>query len=342
MKDIARMAETTTASVSRALGNKPGVGPKLKKRILEIVARTGYRPNLVAQNLALNRSFTLGISVADLSNSLYVGLIRCIQMRTAKYGYQVVILDANQDTDRESQNIQWLRQNGVDGLVVIPAHDYKGLESIDHLLKLKSDRIPAVVMSDAVGKTLNCVTNEEIESSRTLVRHFLELGHRQFAFISFLGYENRCVVERVNGTRQELASAGLILKDEDVIFLREETWHEQEADLMSGKNRPTAIIAADNMLGLMVSQDFIRMGISVPKDVSIGTFGRSFPTLVSSPSLTSCSENWEEISRLTVKILLQQIDEGTNGSPKQYLVPQELVVRESSAKCPSRIKRFNL
>ncbi|HNT36726.1 MAG TPA: LacI family DNA-binding transcriptional regulator, partial [bacterium] len=225
IKDIARMGSTSIATVSRVLNGKPGVSQITRLRIQEIIDQTGYRPSLVAQNLALRKSLHLGFVASNLVNSFYVDLFRQIEKLTRNEGYHLLLMDSEQDIEHERENIKLMRQHQVQGLIIVPVHDYDESTDVDHLLRLKLSRFPFVIFGKVDGYGFDCVTTEERDAAAQLTRHLLDYGHRRFAFVGDHP-NNRCVRERIQGVRDALAERGLHLPQQAAIPM-DDIWFDR-------------------------------------------------------------------------------------------------------------------
>jgi DNA-binding LacI/PurR family transcriptional regulator len=208
IKDLAQMANTSTATVSRVLSDKPGVTEEKRKRILELAQRLGYSPNRIAQNLALQKSHVLGLIAADLRNTVYVDFLRRMQGRVEELGYQVLIADSELNPEMERHNISVMRQHRAEGLIIFPVLDYLGETQVEHLLELKLQRFPFVIVGRIEGFGFDFVISEETETAYKLTRRLIELGHRRIAFIGYRD-NNRPVRERFEGMAKAMRESGL-------------------------------------------------------------------------------------------------------------------------------------
>lgn len=334
IKDIARMGNTSIATVSRVLSNKPGVSKATRLRIQEIIDQTGYRPSLVAQNLALRKSLNLGFIASNLVNSFYVDIFRQIEKLTRNQGYHLLLMDSEQDVERERENIKLMRQHQVEGLIIVPVHDYDESTNVDHLLRLRLQKCPFVVFGKVEGYGFDCVTTEERNAARNLTNHLLEYGHRRFVFVGDVP-NNRCVRERIQGVKDALNAKGIELPQESVIPM-DDIWFDRVRKVLESKDRPTALILSNDSGALVVLQIARELGLSAPKDISIGCFGDREATRLVQPALTTCSENLQELARLCHEILMAKMDDAERPA-STHLVPPFLAVRQSTGSCPEGV-----
>lgn len=331
IKDLAAMANTSTATVSRVLSNKPGVTEDKRRRVLQLAERLGYTPNRIAQNLALQKSHVLGFIAADLTNPVYIDFFRHVQHRVEPQGYQILMADSQVDPEKEKHNIAVMREHRAEGLLIFPVNDWKRTSDIDHFLQLKLQKFPFVIVGRIDGFGFDYVTSEEVDTARRVTRHLIDLGHKR---IGFLGYDdtNRCISERFMGFRDALEEAGLPLADESVVRYRE-GWQGDLKALLRGRSRPTAIVPTNDMLALLAWRTIAECGMRVPDDLSLATFGDEVWSRNLVPSLTTTNENIGRVAEIAMDLLLSRMDEPSR-APEQRLVPQEFLVRESAAAPP--------
>lgn len=325
IRDIARMANTSTATVSRVLSGKGGVTPATRQRIEELVTQLGYTPNRLAQNLALKKSNTIGIIVSNLENSIYVEFFRHVERHLRGKGYQVLLADSEMDVDKERCNIQVMREYRADGLLIFPVHDGDIHTDIDHLLELKIAHYPFVLIGQLEGTAFDWVTSEEVDSAYRLTRYVIEMGHRRVGFLG-CSRENRCTLQRYTGICHAMSEAGLELEGE--LIDQPETWDPIIEAMLSKQDHPSVVIATNDVLAVVIIRKLREMGFEVPRDLSIVSFDDSAWSKHILPALTTNRVNYEEVGRLALELLLRRIEEGP-GIPEQHLVPQTLIERES-------------
>ncbi len=333
IKDIAVMANTSTATVSRVLSRKPGVAETKRRRILSLAEKLGYRPNRLAQNLALQKSYVLGFIAADLLNPIYIDFFRRVQRRVEAMGYQVLIADSEQDAKKERHNVEVMRQHRAEGMIIFPVHDWRLHSEVDHFLELRLQKYPFVVLGKLDGLSADIVTIDEVGISYKIGRHLLELGHRS---IGFVGYdtENRPVRERYEGVRKALAESGVELNPAHVIE-NSEGWVDRTVAMLRRPDRPTALVIISDVNTLMALRLIQETGLRIPEDLSIATFENGIWTRHLKPTITTTGEVNSEIATLAMDLLFARMED-RDRPPRQHLLLPELLIRESTGPCPKR------
>jgi len=336
LKDLAELANTSVSTVSRVLSNRPGISEKRRQSILQLARKVGYQPNQLARSLATRKTHTLGFIAASLKNPTYVDLFRRIEGQCRGQGYQVLIADSELDVDLERENVETMLRQRTEGLLILPVADHVSGVDAGHLLDLQLRRVPFVVLGKIAGYNFDCVTSEEVESASRLTRMLLEQGHRRFGIVG-VNPSNRCWMERYQGVTVALAQAGIANEGVGetgdrlrMLSPTEEGWIPRFKSWFAEPHPPTAMIATNDMLALRLYRPLSRIGLAIPGDVSIATFGNHFWCELALPSLTTCAPNEEEVARRALETLMKRIENPEN-PPIVQLVPQDIVSRESCA-----------
>lgn len=335
IRDLARMTNTSVATVSRAVGHKPGVNPETRARILQVAESMGYQPNRNAQSLVRRKTHLIGLVASVLRNPWYVEFLGRMETFCNQRGYQILVTDSALNVEREKENINIMLQHQAEGLIVFPVADWLIQEDFDYYLKLKLKRFPFVLVGKVEGYGFDCVFSEEIKSARALTSHLLDLGHRRFGVV---GYDsnNRPCRERLLGIRQELESAGLNTSPEDgmrILGYQRSEWNPAFREWFGSCNPPTALIPTNCGAALEIYRPLHQLGISIPGDVSIATFDDVSWVEMLTPSLTVCRPDDDKVSLLALQALMDRI-ENPMGISRIQPVPQQLVIRESSGPAP--------
>jgi DNA-binding LacI/PurR family transcriptional regulator len=328
IRDIAALANTSTATVSRVLSNKPGVEDAKRQRILALVEKLGYSPNRIARNLALQKSHVLGFIAADLVSKEYVDFFRHLQHKVESMGYQVLIADSEQNIEKEKYNIEVMRQHRAEGIIVFPVHDWKLETDIDHFLQLRLQRYPFVVVGKLEGLSCDTVMAEETTAARKMAQHLVDLGHRRIAFVG-VEDENRPVRERLDAVRTTLHKAGCDL-DAHHIIAHHPGWIDEMCEVLAAEDRPTALIFMNDVLALMAYRSLLETGLKMPEALSIAAFGNDIWTRNLKPTITGTTTRIDEIARFAMELLFKRIED-PDRPPVHRQVGQEVLLRESTA-----------
>lgn len=323
IRDIARLAEVSTATVSHVINGTRYVSDEVKQRVREVVERNGYTPNAHARNLATRNNHTFGLILSDLSNPFFPELVKSIQECANQKGYEITLANTNYDAGRTVASVQRLLEQRVSGVAVMTSEMDVSLAA-----RLAAREI-AVVFLDVgqVGPYVsNIVVNYE-KGIRAGVEHLLALGHRRITYISG--------PQRLKSAqRRLLAFTKTMKKYESQPFIYEGDFkatggQQAVAAMLQQKQRPTAIVAANDLMAMGAMRELHKAGLRVPEDVSVVGFDDILFAELTNPPLTTVALPREEIGRAAVEALLHT---ATNDSKegREYKITPKLIVREST------------
>jgi DNA-binding LacI/PurR family transcriptional regulator len=324
MGDVARLAGVSQQTVSRVVNAREYVGGDTRERVRLAMRELNYRPNRAAQALVTGRSKTLGVisidTVAFGPASVLLGLERAAHA----HGYFVSIARlASLDRGSLSQALEQLQRQSVEGILL-----NAGQDGITHELDRRLMGVPVVAVEDTPEAMVPIVTVDQVAGAAAATRLLLELGHRQVAHIA--GPKDwSSARRRMEGWRAVLDSAEV-----PVPHPRFGDWSVQSGyelgHVLAQDREVTAIFAANDEMALGVLRAMFEAGREVPGDVSIVGFDDVPFARYLTPALTTVRQDFEEIGRRSVDLLLSAIDGGEHSRVRTAITP-ELVVRESTA-----------
>jgi LacI family transcriptional regulator len=323
IRDIAKQADVSTATVSHVINNTRFVSNETRQKVQEVIERNGYTPNAHARNLARQRNLTFGLLLSDLSNPFFPELVKSIQECANQKGYEISLANTNYDAGRTVASVQRMLEQRVSGVAVMTS------EMDAALAERMAAREIAVVFLDVgqVGPYVsNIVVNYE-KGIRAGVEHLLALGHRRIAYISG--------PQRLKSAqRRLLAFTKTMKKYESEPFIFEGDFkatggQQAVVTMLQQKSRPTAIVAANDLMAMGAMRELRQAGLRVPEDVSVVGFDNIMFAELTDPPLTTVALPREEIGRAAVEALLHTVtSEDKQG--REYKITPKLMVREST------------
>jgi LacI family transcriptional regulator len=301
--DIARVAGVSASTVSRALSGHNQVSAATRNAILGAAAYLGYRPNVMAQDLARGRSQTVGVLLPDTVSPFWGRLVNGIETELRQYEYSLLIASA-EGSASAAKALDLLVAHHVDGLVVGACDDIPDEE----LLALSGD-VPLV----AVGRSLasredGLIRVQNFEGAYQATQHLIALGHRRIAHVSgpLWHHEAR---ERIEGFRKALEDAGIEPDDELVVegdFSMQTGLVAVERLLEAG--RPfTAVFASSDQMALGANLALYHRGLEVPRDVSLVGFDDQPFAAYNRPPLTTVAQPLFEMGQAAVRSLMGRL-----------------------------------
>lgn len=321
LKQISKAAGVTTATVSRALNGKPGVGPRMRARITRLAEELGYTPDAQARALVTGRVPFLGLVVSDITNPYYPALARSVEEAAGDGGYSVLLMNTNWRTDRLQQAVDLLLTRRVAGLILAAP-----VEREDAAIPWERVRGPVVL----VGRTLEAARNipaVEVDhrlGGRLVGTHLQRLGHRRVAYLGGAA-EDLPSRERLAGLREGLGGGVITVSHGDWTVASGE---RQMGELLVSGQRPDAAFAANDLLAIGAHRALRGAGLSPGRDVGLVGYDDIPAARYLDPALTTVAQPMEAMGRLATATLIAALGEGAP-VPLNPLEPR-LVIRRSS------------
>lgn len=333
IKDIARATGVHASTVSRALDpdskKRNLLSAEVIERVREAAETLGYRPNRQAAGLRISRTWSVGVMIPDITNTLFPPIVRGIESVLEPRGYTSIIVNTDNIAERETRLLFVLRERGVDGIINGAAQ-----RTDPKMAQVAAAGIPIVTLNRKVEDgTIPYVINDERQGIRLAFRHLYDLGHRRIANIA--GAQSYSTGQmRLEAFREICAEYGIAEKDAPIVAA--DSYNEAEGQRCAGRildDDPdvTAILCANDRLAIGALKLLRTRGIDCPGQVSVTGFN-DMPFLDFLPlGLTTVRIKQFEAGQTSARILLQMIEESEQAAPMETVLPVELVVRESSA-----------
>ncbi len=330
IKDIARMANVSHTTVSRALNDKSRIRNETKEKILAIVRELNYQPNFIARSLVMRRTKTLGLVITTIANPFYTELALGIESTARSLGYNIILSFTHSDLSIEKESIDMLRSKGVDGMILSSAH----MED-PNIVKLAEEEFPIVLVN---RKTYHPMVTEKVDyvgvdnllGGLIAVEHLIRLGHQKIGVIGGSS-ESSVGFERLQGGMKALETYGL--KPMPHYFLEgnflKESGYQGGIRFLSMSEPPSAIFATNDYMALGAYQAVIERGLKVPEEVAIVGFNDIEFTAMKGIELTTIGQKMYEMGTLAVKTLVENIEGRKTGPSKKIFLEPELVIRKT-------------
>jgi DNA-binding LacI/PurR family transcriptional regulator len=324
MADVARVAGVSHQTVSRVLNGSDSVRPETKERVLRAMRELDYRPNSLARALVTGRSWTLGVVSFDTTLYGPASTLFGIERAAHTQGYFVSIVSVTSlDRDSVLGAVAQLRGQGVDGILLITPQE----GAVEAVLHIPRD-MPVVAVEAGPEEAVPVVTVDQVAGAATATRHLLELGHRTVWHVAGPSdwLEAR---QRIDGWMAALEEAGA-----DPPPLLSGDWSARSGYELGKRlatvRDVTAIFAANDQMALGILRALYEAGREVPRDLSIVGFDDIPEAQFFTPPLTTVHQDFNEVGRQSLMLLLDEIGAPTRSSSR-VVVPPRLKVRESSA-----------
>jgi DNA-binding LacI/PurR family transcriptional regulator len=325
IKDIARAAQVSHSTVSRALRGSPLVNPETRELICRIAAEQGYTPSAVARSLVTRRTDTIGIVVTSIADPFVGEVVTGVEAAMNARGYSVILATCHADPDREIRAVRSFQERRVDGILVTASRVGALYQKM-----LEETRTPIVLINNQhAGEFAYHVSIDNPAGARLMTGRLLELGHRRIAYIGdrfgLHSDEERCA-----GYRDRLEQAGIPFAPELVANGDggAESGLVAMRQLLDLADPPTAVFCYNDMQAFGAIRAVRDRGLRVPADISIGGFDDLFLASYCDPPLTTIRQPKQEMGRDAANLLMDLI---AGGNPTSCFKTGVLVERQSTA-----------
>ena len=337
--DVAKAIGVSAMTVSRVLNRKPNVDDRTRALVLKAAKKLGYRPNRIAQSLAMNKTFTVGVVVPEISHSFFPEAIRGIEEVMYKAGYHLMLMHSAETAERERDALHTLDSKRVDGILVSVAQDVCD----DRVYRQFVDAgLPLVFFDRCIrGIGATCVSIDDEESARVMTHHLIAHGYKRIAHLA--GPQQLAIArERLAGFRRAHNEAGM---ECDPGLIMEAGFHEDAGyasmvrllDLPAG-SRPRAVVAINDPAAYGAIRAICDRGLSVPRDIAVVGFSDDIRASLMPVPLTTMRQPAYELGRMAAERLVATIA-GDPDPGKEHTVKTLLVIRNSCGCTPKTMVR---
>lgn len=329
IKDVAKEANVSVATVSRVLNNIPLVNDETKKRVLDAIERTGYKPNAIARSLKMQKTNTFGIMIPDISRPYYTQVVRGVEDVCNIYDYNIILCNTDSEPLKEEKYFDVFLEKQVDGILYIG----KGL-SQNLVNKIESNKVPIVLgaVNDVMGRYHSVAINNEL-AAYDITTYLIENGHRKIAFFTDEDEKSYVARERKKGFVKALKKYDI--KENPIYELKGKYSIKGGFDLMEellmNDDLPTAVVALNDEMAIGAIRKLEDRGMKVPDDMSVVGFNNFQLSEWLRPGITTIAQPMYDIGAICARILIKVIN-NSKIDEKAVIVPHELIIRESVKK----------
>ncbi|MGI9296150.1 MAG: LacI family DNA-binding transcriptional regulator [Pseudomonadales bacterium] len=331
IKDVARMAGVSTATVSRTLAEPDKVAEKTRKKVLATVEKSGYVANSLARNFRRKRTNMVVVIVPDITNSFFSNIIQGIEAVAHANAYRILLGDTQHSATRAIEYGDFVAQKQADGIIVlgrsIPFPYQQERKTLD-------PKWPPFVMAceyDEVAPVPTvCIDNKQ--AAFDAVMYLINLGHRCIAYINGPADSPLCR-DRLSGFRKAMKTIGITNTRNQVYggdFSLKSGSSAMSEIMDSAHERPTAVFAASDSMAIGALQVIKASGLSVPGDISLMGFDDIKFSAYSDPALTTVHQPRNRIGETAMQRMLDLL-ERRDVSSEHEILPHRLVIRASAA-----------
>lgn len=324
IRDVSKEAGLSIATVSRALSAPEKVSKDSLKKVHLAIDKLQYRPNMLSQKFRNKTANSIVVLVPNIANLFFTTVIRGIERIAQKRGFSVLLGDTRDSLQREQEYINLVETRQADGIIQLRPYSFEN--SV-----LPKANVLAVNASGCENTPYPVVRIDNVGTAKEVVQYLISLGHNHIGVISGL-QKNPHSIDRMKGYKQALAEANL---DYDPALVA-----EGDFTFWSGLNAaehftrmqklPTAIFCMNDEMAIGAMKGLKAKGLRIPQDISITGFDDLEVSRYVDPPLTTISQPAEKLGEKSAELLFQLIDD-LAPSQTEYVLPVELVIRQSTA-----------
>ncbi|PJI08954.1 MULTISPECIES: LacI family DNA-binding transcriptional regulator [Clostridium] len=327
IKDVAREARVSIATVSRVLNNVDVVNEETKKKVMEAIKKLDYRPNIVARSLKTQRTRTIGIVIPDISSQFYPEIVRGAEDVANIYNYNVILCNTDLDVSKEKDYIRVLKEKMVDGVI------YMSNSLAPEILNLLNElKIPTVLVETRESEDENAfpsVTIDNVKAAYDAVNYLIKKGDKKIAFVGVNPKIKNASAVRIHGYEKALKDNN-IPYDKDLVQFG-------GLKAVDGYDGINAIIAKEKIDAVFCASDEIAMGvinglrennIEVPKDVDVMGFDNIYTASIFYPKLTTVEQPTYDMGSVGMRMLIKIINK-VELERTHYVLEHNIIERDS-------------
>lgn len=353
--DVARLAGVSTATAGRVLGGYGSSREETREQVERAARKLGYRANALARSLITGRTRTIGVVAGDIQNPFYASILRGVTDVVEKRNFGLLIMNSDENLQKEVRAVNLLLEKQVDGLIVSPCDT----QNAPHLRDLHASGLPLVLLDRTVaGLDVDRIATENIGTAERAVKVLIDAGHRRIGVVAELVEEQQGGVagfikrglagdvlstdtlypswQRILGYLRAHRQAGVPV--DPLLVGRVGSYSSEGAQatalrLLDRQDRPTALFATDGTMSEGVMRAIVALSLRVPDDLSLICFDDLEWMSFLPPGITTFAQPRLEMGAAAAEILLDRI-QGTDAASRAMLMQGELVLRGSVSAPP--------
>ncbi len=328
IKDLARLAGVSTATVSMVLNNKANhISDRTKDKIWDLAKTHNYVPNILARSLVTKKSKTIGLVIPDITNPFFPEISRGAEDRANEGGYSVIICNSDDSPLKEERYVKMLIEKMVDGIIFTDSSSRTPL-----LMETRSKGVPVVLMGRDVEieGPIGRIFVDNIKGAYDATNHLIERGYKKIAMLNgSSGYQTS--QERMEGYRRALQDGGLTFSETRVLegTFRQEWGYGGISWLINQGVEFDAVLCGNDMVAIGAIKALRFFGKRIPEDVAVVGYDDIYMAKLVDPELTTIAQPSYDLGYSGCDILIRMIEEGfVQQDPLCY--EGKLVVRKST------------
>lgn len=333
IKDVAKIAGVSIATVSRYINNPEQVKEKTRDKVASAIAQTGYAPNTLARNFRRGKSGIIFVVLPSIGDPFFEGVMKGIQSVAAEQHYSIFIRETQFNTLTADDYSNMILSKQADGIILLASL----CPFSPGNMKKNGNQLPIIISCESVAPELShfpSVRIDNVAAAKEATAYLVSQGHKDIGFV-YGSHTSTLTQDRERGYRRAMKEAKLNIADGWVVEggLTLDGARKATRNLLNHPNRPTAIFCANDEMAMGTLHEIKSAKLSVPDDISVIGFDDIRYAEVLDPPLTTIAQPSEEIGERTMHRLCKAI-EGRDIGAEPEIVPHKLVIRRSTGTAP--------
>jgi LacI family transcriptional regulator len=324
IKDVAKKANVSIATVSRVLNDQGGYSPKTKEKVLSAIKELGYQPNALARGLINKRTETIGILIPEVSNMFAAKIFRGVENAAHQRGSSAIVCNTDSNGEKTMKYLKVLREKRIDGVIFVSE-----ILKEEYYEAISSMNIPIVLVStESYRYQLPYVKVDDRRAAYTAVEYLINKGHRKIGMISGNKYDLIAGQPRIDGYKKALMSNNIPVNEKYIVSAKGFSFKdgfENLPRLLHAAPDITAIFVASDEMAMGVISAAYNMGIKIPDDLSVIGYDNLPLAEMSIPPLTTVEQPLVQMGEMAANMLFTMIE---TGKPiESRIMPHKIIER---------------
>lgn len=326
IRDVAKLAGVSFKTVSRVINSDPYVSAETQAKVKQVIEELGYRPNITARGLAINRTFLIGLVIPEITSAAYALMIQGVEEMATARDYSLVLCSTHHSKRKEAALVESLASTRrVDGILL-----FSNRIDTSFFTHLKEYHVPFVVIDREIeDESIPCVYTNNREGVYRTTSHLISTGRTRIAYITPV-IDTCTTVERLEGYEQAMREHGLDYQGRTIV---DHTGDRSKGfmamtQLLAREDRPDGVVAFNDLLAIGAMQAIREQGLRVPDDIAVAGFDDIEAASLVEPALTTVRQPLHDIGQTACSVLLNLINGEKPASNKTVFDPA-LIVRRS-------------
>lgn len=329
IKDIAKSANVSTATVSKVINNKvDDISETTIKKVKKVIKEKNYTPNSLARSMVTKKTRTVGLIIPDVRNPFFTDLVRGAEDIANERGYNLFFCNTDNDLSKEIKYINTLEEKQVDGIALAGSANRDPFIEKDVIINVPLVSLDRnVYFSYLKGK----IEIDNYKGAYEAVKYLIELGHKDILLLSG-PLELKPSVERLEGYKGALKDNNIEINEDNIIIgTYDREFGKKVIEDLKDKIKSTAIFCGNDLIAIGVVKSLLKLGYKIPEDISVVGFDDIYISSFFTPALTTVKQNSYRIGFEAVRLLIDILENKVENN-ETIIIKPELIVRESTGR----------